>query len=166
MFSFQAIHNGLLDGWLNRSVVIYQCQCSLFKQFTTQANDFFVPAELSFISVNVLFSSNSQPDNMHNILYLGCHLSVSMFSFQAIHNRTRHKYHNYHVVIYQCQCSLFKQFTTYFRIITWQGKLSFISVNVLFSSNSQPVRRERVDDDVVIYQCQCSLFKQFTTDDE
>ena len=163
MFSFQAIHNMLLqlnDGYI---VVIYQCQCSLFKQFTTVFHLPLLNVKLSFISVNVLFSSNSQLTCSPISSMKRCHLSVSMFSFQAIHN-----------VI---------------EVTDGMLKLSFISVNVLFSSNSQlqPVFEDggmgchlsvsmfsfqaihnKGPSDlraaaVVIYQCQCSLFKQFTT---
>ena len=40
--------------------VNYQCQCSLFKQFTTSWNDSAEMMEVSIINVNVLFLSNSQ----------------------------------------------------------------------------------------------------------
>ena len=40
-------------------------------------------------------------------------------------------------VNYQCQCSLFKQFTTSRLALERGGKVSIINVNVLFLSNSQ-----------------------------
>ena len=214
MFSFQAIHNVAARINTSTTIVIYQCQCSLFKQFTTKVNSKKQTATLSFISVNVLFSSNSQHCLASAASRIDCHLSVSMFSFQAIHNcRQMFRFLSW-IVIYQCQCSLFKQFTTGRGAISNRVGLSFISVNVLFSSNSQPIRgggessfychlsvsmfsfqaihnslaeqmfyselsfisvnvlfssnsqrmvRIRPDISVVIYQCQCSLFKQFTT---
>ena len=163
MFSFQAIHNPHARLVAEVDIVIYQCQCSLFKQFTTH----FIIARssglLSFISVNVLFSSNSQPNLGGRQREKNCHLSVSMFSFQAIHNSSA------------VRISL--------------PLLSFISVNVLFSSNSQQGKVffhqphnchlsvsmfsfQAIHNqcglhvggpEIVIYQCQCSLFKQFTT---
>ena len=145
------------------AVVIYQCQCSLFKQFTTCDIAYKSGQSLSFISVNVLFSSNSQPKPQPRETITRCHLSVSMFSFQAIHNLALRRRCSSWVVIYQCQCSLFKQFTTRHGGNNTVTELSFISVNVLFSSNSQPTAATACSSPVVIYQCQCSLFKQFTT---
>ena len=45
------------------------------------------------------------------------------------------------------------------------GRLLFIvCVNVLFLSNSQPLADRPCGESVVYRMCQCSLFKQFTTD--
>ena len=41
------------------------------------------------------------------------------------------------VVYHQCQCSLFKQFTTTAPLVGLTYKLFIINVNVLFLSNSQ-----------------------------
>ena len=41
-------------------VVYHQCQCSLFKQFTTVRGAYVVQRQLFIINVNVLFLSNSQ----------------------------------------------------------------------------------------------------------
>ena len=189
MFSFQAIHNPAQLQAHPPAIVIYQCQCSLFKQFTTVGLKIHKQHSLSFISVNVLFSSNSQQSFEAQINRMSCHLSVSMFSFQAIHNNSLSISGYRVVVIYQCQCSLFKQFTTTRAFLMMVRVLSFISVNVLFSSNSQLIFRlckfptgchlsvsmfsfQAIHNSVaslmprllvVIYQCQCSLFKQFTT---
>ena len=92
--------------------VNYQCQCSLFKQFTTGGK---LPRKLggvSTINVNVLFLSNSQRGR----------LSPAAAS-----------------------------------------QVSTINVNVLFLSNSQPWLSLSARLPGVNYQCQCSLFKQFTT---
>ncbi len=116
---------------------------------------------------------------------------MSMFSFQAIHNTAACRMLKSSVVYRLCQCSLFKQFTTfYFRLR--KGVWLFIDyVNVLFSSNSQ-LKKELpfflqsclsimsmfsfqaihnispipLISALVVYRlCQCSLFKQFTTID-
>ena len=111
MFSFQAIHNETVISFNPNAVVYRLCQCSLFKQFTTQA---------------------SQQTRQ------SCCLSImSMFSFQAIHNLGVGTAQIPGVVYRLCQCSLFKQFTTS-RLLSDCLALLFIDyVNVLFSSNSQ-----------------------------
>ena len=119
------------------TVVYHQCQCSLFKQFTTINTLEAGRIELFIINVNVLFLSNSQLRRVSGPQYI--------------------------VVYHQCQCSLFKQFTTpvnYKLRIRW---LFIINVNVLFLSNSQLTGYSSVFWLVVYHQCQCSLFKQFTT---
>ena len=114
---------------------------------------------------------------------------MSMFSFQAIHNDSVGKKLLCNVVYRLCQCSLFKQFTTTVWSFVFIVLLFIDYVNVLFSSNSQPLvipfeekvsclsimsmfsfqaihNSERVAEshDAVVYRlCQCSLFKQFTT---
>ena len=165
MFSFQAIHNRSVHLALILSVVYRLCQCSLFKQFTTQ--DYYLWSRFSCLSI------------------------MSMFSFQAIHNSAGVYSRCWFVVYRLCQCSLFKQFTT--GIVDKNGnRMLFIDyVNVLFSSNSQlpsivwTVIRcclsimsmfsfqaihngmcQLFSVCLVVYRlCQCSLFKQFTTDE-
>ena len=163
MFSFQAIHNSRSKLGAQPMVVYRLCQCSLFKQFTT-ADDHREHSRWLFIDyVNVLFSSNSQ--------------------------RWHPSFQRENVVYRLCQCSLFKQFTTYLTRATHQGWLFIDYVNVLFSSNSQHrvagievrscclsimsmfsfqaihnAQTSRRDKHKVVYRlCQCSLFKQFTT---
>ena len=65
---------------------------------------------LFIINVNVLFLSNSQPAGV-------------------IVPTSRAVYH-------QCQCSLFKQFTTHWTHLWYLNLLFIINVNVLFLSNS------------------------------
>ena len=188
MFSFQAIHNLTICIIFFIWVVIYQCQCSLFKQFTTEHATNIIITMLSFISVNVLFSSNSQ--HISALLHgkVSCHLSVSMFSFQAIHNRlgvkgwmmmlsfisvnvlfssNSQRMTNNKKPLRSCHLSVsmfsFQAIHNCCHVVLFLFKLSFISVNVLFSSNSQLLRLLVKLFNVVIYQCQCSLFKQFTT---
>ena len=43
-----------------KGAVYHQCQCSLFKQFTTQNQRYSDITQLFIINVNVLFLSNSQ----------------------------------------------------------------------------------------------------------
>ena len=188
MFSFQAIHNRSSICWLRNSVVYRLCQCSLFKQFTTEGR-------VSMVKIR-------------------CLSIMSMFSFQAIHNLADNEKRKSYVVYRLCQCSLFKQFTTgvkreksgssclsimsmfSFQAIhntpthgtAWQ-ELFIDYVNVLFSSNSQhnkvyfngklgclsimsmfsfqAIHNEAILKfffwSVVYRLCQCSLFKQFTT---
>ena len=62
MFSFQAIHNGLTARSQCCRVVYRLCQCSLFKQFTTIIGNTIISTVLFIDYVNVLFSSNSQPE--------------------------------------------------------------------------------------------------------
>ena len=126
-----------LDGG-HCSVVYHQCQCSLFKQFTTQGGGQRGEVPLFIINVNVLFLSNSQQCVKH--------------------------YHLHSVVYHQCQCSLFKQFTTVLDMLQHFLPLFIINVNVLFLSNSQPRLGIVFQQPVVYHQCQCSLFKQFTTE--
>ena len=111
MFSFQAIHNILEPSHTPRIVVYRLCQCSLFKQFTTE---FFLQPSLS-----------------------GCLSIMSMFSFQAIHNPKWRTSTKSPVVYRLCQCSLFKQFTTGILLQGAEVVLFIDYVNVLFSSNSQ-----------------------------
>ena len=92
---------------------------------------------VSIINVNVLFLSNSQ-------------LIVSMTPPMLGVN-------------YQCQCPLFKQFTTLLIDQNHTIKVSIINVNVLFLSNSQRSWQCYGLFSGVNYQCQCPLFKQFTT---
>ena len=66
-------------------------------------------------------------------------------------------------VYHQCQCSLFKQFTTFGVSVETVFELFIINVNVLFLSNSQRENLADVAIQAVYHQCQCSLFKQFTT---
>ena len=118
--------------------VVYRlCQCSLFKQFTTNIDNTVAKRKLFIDYVNVLFSSNSQL-LLGTRLFQQCCLSImSMFSFQAIHNRRERRRRAADVVYRLCQCSLFKQFTTWL-MISCNSLLLFIDyVNVLFSSNSQ-----------------------------
>ena len=164
MFSFQAIHNSEKRQSSSRSVVYRLCQCSLFKQFTTAVNIAHQLRPLFIDYVNVLFSSNSQ-----------------RWAMAAL--RTG-------VVYRLCQCSLFKQFTTTGANLCGTDMLFIDYVNVLFSSNSQlklafgdaeasclsimsmfsfqAIHNHgccRITANKVVYRlCQCSLFKQFTTD--
>ena len=71
---------GVLSGKGNNGVN-YQCQCSLFKQFTTSAGSTAQLVQVSIINVNVLFLSNSQQDEEDVYLRSWCQLSMSMFSF-------------------------------------------------------------------------------------
>ena len=115
---------------------------------------------------------------------------MSMFSFQAIHNTWNDGGQPRAVVYRLCQCSLFKQFTTAYRVLQTFPALFIDYVNVLFSSNSQRQYDRRNDlgrclsimsmfsfqaihngastapaKRTVVYRlCQCSLFKQFTTE--
>ena len=109
---FQAIHN-MCREYIPLPLVVYRlCQCSLFKQFTTADTHCGMYGELFIDYVNVLFSSNSQRFVWQCVPGRCCLSIMSMFSFQAIHNRCRH-FLLHHVL-----------FIDY--------------VNVLFSSNSQP----------------------------
>ena len=69
---------------------------------------------------------------------------MSMFSFQAIHNRKQAQVIASYVVYRLCQCSLFKQFTTGGggSYIWWRLFIDY--VNVLFSSNSQRLNVARI----------------------
>ena len=137
MFSFQAIHNSkhCREG---RWLVVYRlCQCSLFKQFTTDTGQVVTSHSLFIDYVNVLFSSNSQLQFLQKISNLCCLSIMSMFSFQAIHNERRIQLLRACVVYRLCQCSLFKQFTTSHPHNNSQFSLFIDYVNVLFSSNSQ-----------------------------
>ena len=111
MFSFQAIHNHRKGLYRFFRVVYRLCQCSLFKQFTTTT-----PTKKKA---------------------RGCLSIMSMFSFQAIHNRRRRRTSGPVVVYRLCQCSLFKQFTTDGLVGVSVSQLFIDYVNVLFSSNSQ-----------------------------
>ena len=137
MFSFQAIHN-MLQRYEECARVVYRlCQCSLFKQFTTVCQIGCQQFWLFIDYVNVLFSSNSQLATIQTRLTSGCLSIMSMFSFQAIHN------------IEFIVCPVDVLFIDY--------------VNVLFSSNSQRNKQTLRPHEVVYRLCQCSLFKQFTT---
>ena len=87
------------------------------------------------INVNVLFLSNSQLRRNGTFGVVG--------------------------VYHQCQCSLFKQFTTPYCCQPPATRVFIINVNVLFLSNSQQWLQSLSNDDGVYHQCQCSLFKQF-----
>ena len=115
---------------------------------------------------------------------------MSMFSFQAIHNMCNVEVLSCWVVYRLCQCSLFKQFTTAIDAACVGGELFIDYVNVLFSSNSQRYDMDSkgrncclsimsmfsfqaihnasaliMSPTLVVYRlCQCSLFKQFTTE--
>ena len=62
-------------------VVYHQCQCSLFKQFTTRQIRRMCRPELFIINVNVLFLSNSQQKDKRISARKSCLSSMSMFSF-------------------------------------------------------------------------------------
>ena len=109
------------------SGVNYQCQCSLFKQFTTKARDDLGWDAVSIINVNVLFLSNSQLTERCYAAHCG--------------------------VNYQCQCSLFKQFTTVEQVGVIFTRVSIINVNVLFLSNSQ----HSTTVEVQVPRCQLSM---------
>ena len=94
-----------------RMGVYHQCQCTLFKQFTTRMFTTFIHLWVFIINVNVLFLSNSQLPSFCN------------FKFDGV----------YH----QCQCTLFKQFTTWGFFFMIKTTVFIINVNVLFLSNSQ-----------------------------
>ena len=98
---------------LTLNVVYHQCQCSLFKQFTTEDRHEDCRHGLFIINVNVPFLSNSQLHHLQEFHLL--------------------------VVYHQCQCSLFKQFTTNLRLTQLHHQLFIINVNVPFLSNSQPI---------------------------
>ena len=111
MFSFQAIHNNDQRNSGSLDVVYRLCQCSLFKQFTTDSADPEIFHPLFIDYVNVLFSSNSQHVLVVLVRLVCCLSIMSMFSFQAIHNVL---------------------------LLATSRLLLFIDyVNVLFSSNSQ-----------------------------
>ena len=87
MFSFQAIHNAQMQRLRSLKLFI----------------DY----------VNVLFSSNSQLYRLVASKAKSCLSIMSMFSFQAIHNPL-FSWNVMFLVVYRlCQCSLFKQFTTW-----------------------------------------------------
>ena len=71
----------------------------------------FAPIVVFVINVNVLFLSNSQQTHGNSLYVAG--------------------------VCNQCQCSLFKQFTTSWRLCYNMLMVFVINVNVLFLSNSQ-----------------------------
>ncbi len=129
----------LSEGLVKCDDVVYRlCQCSLFKQFTTRQARRSSDDRLFIDYVNVLFSSNSQ------------HAAKIRTFFDVVYRL--------------CQCSLFKQFTT-IGVETCSLEALFIDyVNVLFSSNSQHSMILRHCCLVVYRLCQCSLFKQFTTE--
>ena len=137
MFSFQAIHNEPPPQTSSPDVVYRLCQCSLFKQFTTDDGDSLEVRALFIDYVNVLFSSNSQLSNIARKTEKSCLSIMSMFSFQAIHNPKEENPATVAVVYRLCQCSLFKQFTTVIELQLQQESLFIDYVNVLFSSNSQ-----------------------------
>ena len=143
-------------------VVYHQCQCSLFKQFTTKQVCCILFEQLFIINVNVLFLSNSQrtPSTIFVLWVVYHQCQCSLFK-----QFTTHSKYNFvlWVVYHQCQCSLFKQFTTASQLISTGFKLFIINVNVLFLSNSQLFVVMDLFFPVVYHQCQCSLFKQFTT---
>ena len=143
MFSFQAIHN--------------------VKRRLPQRQGLFIDY------VNVLFSSNSQRLAPRRRTSHRCLSIMSMFSFQAIHNKELERKCLLSVVYRLCQCSLFKQFTTCrscicgsVRCLSIMSMFSFQAihnwtlasncvcglfidyVNVLFSSNSQRCSSVRV----------------------
>ena len=139
MFSFQAIHNA--------------------RARATATEPLFIDY------VNVLFSSNSQHADRHG-RGIGCCLSImSMFSFQAIHNRRLKILFFIQVVYRLCQCSLFKQFTTV--SIKTHTFMSCLSIMSMFSFQAIHNKGEWCLQPLnVVYRlCQCSLFKQFTTND-
>ena len=113
MFSFQAIHNRYERKRETEPVVYRLCQCSLFKQFTTGGKHIGRSFLLFIDYVNVLFSSNSQLPTAVCRHRGSCLSIMSMFSFQAIHNYLQYYSRGYLVVYRLCQCSLFKQFTTF-----------------------------------------------------
>ncbi len=187
-FSFQAIHNANSCTSSRDQIVKYLCQSSLFKQFTTACRYCCLTARLSNIYVKVLFSSNSQHSRSLAAHRRHCQISMSKFSFQAIHNHEEQPHILYllsniyvkvlfssnsqpfsyigfdiNIVKYLCQSSLFKQFTTGYLNSKLVERLSNIYVKVLFSSNSQPFGSKQLQYKIVKYLCQSSLFKQFTT---
>ena len=137
MFSFQAIHNLPPFSMASLPVVYRLCQCSLFKQFTTDRLLIYYDTLLFIDYVNVLFSSNSQRNSLPPSARSCCLSIMSMFSFQAIHNCRLPQPRPNPVVYRLCQCSLFKQFTTGGVQEVTVRALFIDYVNVLFSSNSQ-----------------------------
>ena len=107
--------------------VNHQCQCPLFKQFTTGSWTMPAAHPVSIINVNVLFLSNSQPSPLSAPTPSG--------------------------VNHQCQCPLFKQFTTAPYLFRHTALVSIINVNVLFLSNSQLQRHEPLPQQ----RCQSSM---------
>ena len=161
LFSSNSQHEVGKDG--ARTVVYRLCQCSLFKQFTTDWLAFSVHLWLFIDYVNVLFSSNSQLTSISTSERFGCLSIMSMFSFQAIHNGSRRSMGGKPVVYRLCQCSLFKQFTTIFKKM--KKKKSCLSIMSMFSFQAihNSVLCHNIETVVVYRLCQCSLFKQFTT---
>ena len=88
---------------------------------------------------------------------------MSMFSFQAIHNRKGLQHDVRYVVYRLCQCSLFKQFTTVscamFLVNCCLSIMSMFSFQAIHNCSWLLCCYF-----CVVYRlCQCSLFKQFTT---
>ena len=71
----------LFNPLFNSLVVYHQCQCSLFKQFTTVSQHSGHSGGLFIINVNVLFLSNSQQVEDGSASVFSCLSSMSMFSF-------------------------------------------------------------------------------------
>ena len=111
MFSFQAIHNWWKYILLLNIDVKGLYQCFLFKQFTTGCRAVSLPYR--------------------------CQRSISMFSFQAIHNRVCKLMKTAMDVKGLYQCFLFKQFTTALQLPCHHALMSKVYINVFFSSNSQ-----------------------------
>ena len=80
---FQAIHNESLLSVAHILMPQAQYQCSLFKQFTTllRASDTILKCQRS--SINVLFSSNSQPYKWQLTHLIDVKCLISMFTFHA-----------------------------------------------------------------------------------
>ena len=160
MFSFQAIHN--TDGTrLSNDEVVYRlCQCSLFKQFTTLRGESRPTTPLFIDYVNVLFSSNSQRQPCKHSQLQCCLSIMSMFSFQAIHNSTTNPVEKTNVVYRLCQCSLFKQFTTFDGCCPCGTSCLSIMSMFSFQAIHNWIEVLASGQKVVYRLCQCSLFKQ------
>ena len=136
-YNLKAIHNDIPTILWRRWGVVYLCEDTIWKQFTTPVIVRWYRVSVWFICAKIQFESNSQLFVFLRSCFYGCGLSVRRYNLKAIHNTSQRRKLQEIGVVYLCEDTIWKQFTTHVRQIKhFRG---------------------------VVYLCEDTIWKQFTT---
>ena len=142
-YNLKAIHNGSSSPTKSKHGVVYLCEDTIWKQFTTLIRRPVLRQLVWFICAKIQFESNSQRHPHNPLATLGCGLSVRRYNLKAIHNSCHCEVVQGLGVVYLCEDTIWKQFTTvcvstFMFLWVW-----FICAKIQFESNSQHITKKK-----------------------
>ena len=138
-YNLKAIHNGSCGTVCVFCGVVYLCEDTIWKQFTTKSSFALVTLQVWFICAKIQFESNSQRAILFFENNVGCGLSVRRYNLKAIHNPLYRLFVLPLGVVYLCEDTIWKQFTTFPRSLYPFHTVWFICAKIQFESNSQRI---------------------------